>query len=108
MHLCKATLLALLTEKLLCLTGIVARCTEEAGCSWVGTTAGITAGSTVGAAKYVTVGGWIATRWAWNGARVGVEVVGVEIVWGDNYLLLVGLVMKVANVILKRFVGMEL
>lgn len=108
LRLCTTALLPLLTEKLLCFTGIVAGCAEEGGCSWIGITAGITAGTTVGGAKEVAVGRWVAARWAWNGAGVGVEVVGAEVVRGDNDLLLVRLIVKVLDVVLQRSVGGEL
>ena len=88
MRLHTTALLPLLTEKLLCLTGMVAGCSEEAGCSWVGigTSAGIAAGTTVGAAKYVAVGRWVAAAWI-GASGVGVEGVGAKVVWGDSDLL---------------------
>lgn len=107
LRLCTTALLPLLTEKLLCLTGMVARCSEEASCSWVGIgAAGIAADTTIVSAKYVAICGRVAAAWILV-YGVGVEGVGVEVVWGDSDFLLVRLVMEVVDVIFQRSIRVE-
>ena len=73
-----------------------------------GSTAGITAGTTVGAATHAEVGDWVARR-AWTGASGGgVEVVGAKCVRGVEDPVLVYLVMEVVNVVLQRSVRVRL